>query len=147
LYLGLTVVVLVAAGAGLWYGAFRGPRDDRGGFQGEWAVSVAGRTTQAVIRVEGDRWTYVSGGQPGRSYQLVLNPAARPKEIDLILLDPDGKPAAFTHGQGAGSQVTMYGVYTLDGDTARVALNPDARPTALDAPDDPPPLTLTRVKK
>ena len=68
----------------------------------------------------------------------MLNPAARPKEIDLTLLDA-GRQAGGVHPRAeAGSQVKMHGVYALDGDTARaLAPDPDARPQALDDPDAP----------
>lgn len=89
-----------------------------------------------IIRVSGDQWTYIVGGRDKKSYQLVLNTTAQPKEIDLVLLRPDGTPATNTHGPGAGSPVALHGIYTLEETTARVILAPggEKRPTSLEDP-------------
>jgi uncharacterized protein (TIGR03067 family) len=132
----------------LWYGSLRGPSDDLGRFQGEWQVDVYGRDGGA-IRVRGERWTYVAGRQDRLSYRMSLNPAASPKEIELIQLRPDGEPAVYTHGPQRGSPVKMHGVYSVNKDGARVVLRPgvEPRPTSLDDPGDAQTLTLKRVQR
>jgi uncharacterized protein (TIGR03067 family) len=132
----------------LWYSFHRGPTDDLGRFQGEWQVDAYGRDG-GVIRVNGDRWTYVAGGQEQRSYRLKLNPAANPGEIELIQLRPDGEPAVYTHGPERGSPVKMHGVYSVNMDGARVVLRPgvEPRPTSLDDPGDAQTLTLKRARQ
>jgi uncharacterized protein (TIGR03067 family) len=137
-------LVVLLGGFGLWYGFLRGPADDLGRLQGEWRVDVYGRDGGA-IRVNGDRWTYVTGGQEQRSYRIALTPAAN--EIDLTLLRPDGEPAVYSHGPERGSPVKMHGVYSVNKDGARVVLRPgiEPRPTSLDDPGDAQTLTLKRT--
>jgi len=100
LVLAVAVVVVVGAGIGLWYALPREPKDDLGRLQGDWQVVVPGRDAEAgpplVIRVGSDRWTYVAGGREQRAYRVALNPAASPKEIDLVQLGSDGEPATYT---------------------------------------------------
>jgi uncharacterized protein (TIGR03067 family) len=140
-------LVLVLAGIGVWYAFLRdgGPKDDLTRLQGEWVMSMSGRENLAVIRVEGDRWTYVSiGGETVA--RVVLNPAADPTEIDLIRLGDDGQPLVYT--QGERTEVRQRGVYAVEGDTVKVALAPYPmpRPKALD-PAEAPVWVLTRAKK
>ncbi|MDB5309634.1 MAG: hypothetical protein JWO38_3836, partial [Gemmataceae bacterium] len=146
---GIAVVVSAGVVATLWFGAFRGSKDDLGRFQGEWAITANGRSDIGTIRVEGDRWTYVVGGLERKSYRLTLKPEASPKEIDLAQLGEDGRPVTFTHGTGKGSEVKLHGVYSFDGDTARVILAPgiEPRPLSFDTDTDAQVLNLTRVKK
>ncbi len=147
LLLGLAVVVSV--GFGLWF-VFRGPTDDLGRLQGEWAITVADRGEIGVIRIEGDRWVYVFGGQEQSSHRITLNPATTPKEIDLTSLLPNSQPVIFTDGPGKGSEMKQRGVYTLEGNTLVVALVPiqeGPRPKTPNDSDGPPALTLTRKSK
>lgn len=148
--------VLLTAVFGLWYGLFRdtGPKDDPGRLQGEWAITLAGRSPDKdpnrpinVVRVDGDRWTYVSGGKETSTWRVTLNPDANPKQLDLTRLDADDRPMTFTTGPGRRVEQKQLGVYALDGDTLTLALAPEqnGRPTRLDDPDTPA-LTLTRVK-
>jgi uncharacterized protein (TIGR03067 family) len=139
------VVVVLWGGFGLWYGFVRSPAD-LAQFQGEWRIDVYGRDG-GVIRISGDRWTYIAGGQEQRSYRLALNASA--KEIELIQLRTDGEPAVYTHGPQSGSPVKMHGVYSVNKDGARVVLRPgvEPRPTSLDDPGDAQTLTLKRVTK
>jgi uncharacterized protein (TIGR03067 family) len=153
LVLAATVVVFGGAALGLWYAFLRGPTADLDRLQGEWRVVVPGRDEEAgppvLIRVAGDRWTYVAGGREQRTYRVGLNPAASPKEIDLVQLGPDGEPATYTHGPGRGSVVKLHGVYSVNKDEARVVLRPgvEPRPTSLDDPGDAQTLTLKRTAK
>jgi uncharacterized protein (TIGR03067 family) len=143
----LPLVALLAVGA--WF-ALRGPSDDLGRMQGDWAVKGADGRERAVVRIEGDRWTYYSGGQPRGTSRIALNPAATPKEIDLTALEPDGRPKTFTRG-AVGGEMKEVGVYALAGDELRVAKAPawngGTRPKSLDYPDGPPALTLVRASK
>ena len=150
--LAAAVVVVVGAGVGLWY-AFREPTADLDQFQGEWRVMAPGRGEEAgppvLIRVAGDRWTYVAGGREQRAYRISLKPMTSPREIDLVQLSPDGEPATYTHGPGRGSVVKLHGVYSVNKDEARVVLRPgvEPRPTSLDDPVDAQTLTLKRTTK
>jgi uncharacterized protein (TIGR03067 family) len=144
--------VLVAAGFALWYAVFRdaAPKDDLGRLQGEWRVTRPGGApgqddSQTLIRVEGDRWSYVVGGREATAWRLVLNAAADPKEIDLTLIERNGEPVPAPR---SGPEPRQLGIYAIDGDTVRWARNPaggpDGRPKSL---DDPATVTLTRVRK
>jgi uncharacterized protein (TIGR03067 family) len=117
--------------------------------QGDWAVKGADGRDRGFVRVEGDRWTYHSGGQERGSHRIALNPAATPKEIDLTALEPDGRAKTFTRG-AVGVEMKELGVYALAGDELRVtrtpAWNGGTRPKGLDDPDAPA-LTLVRVTK
>jgi uncharacterized protein (TIGR03067 family) len=136
------VFVLVAAVAG-GYALFRGSASDHARLQGDWNYSTAGRNNLGIIRVEGDVWSYRSGGPHGRSYRLTLRPDATPREIDLALLGDDGQPATFTHGMGRGGEVKLQGIYEFNGSTVRLALSPEKRPANFDD-DETPVLVLTR---
>jgi uncharacterized protein (TIGR03067 family) len=128
----------VVAGFAVWYFLFRGPANDLEAFQGDWQVTVAGRETANVIQVEGDRWQAVANGVPARAYRITLNESANPKEIDLDPID-DAKYV--------GPRPKLYGIYTIDGNTARVRLGDTTqpRPKTLDDPDAVV-LTLKKVK-
>jgi uncharacterized protein (TIGR03067 family) len=91
-----------------------------------------------VIRVTGDRWAYVADGKETRRYSLTLRPGASPKEIDLVQLDRDGNPTAFV----------LRGIYTIDGDRAKVVTSSgsEPRPAEFDDPNGPPGVLLERVK-
>ena len=149
LLLGFTVVVSV--GFGLWFGVVRARgTDDLSRLQGEWGITVADRGEIGLIRIKGDRWVYVFGGQERSSHRITLNPAATPKEIDLTSLLPNGQPVIFTDGPGKGSEMKQRGVYTLEGDTLVIALVPvqeGPRPKTPNDPDGPPSLTLMRKSK
>jgi uncharacterized protein (TIGR03067 family) len=153
LVIALAVVALVAGGFGLWYAVLRdpGPRDDLGRFQGEWKVGVPGRaeTAPLTVRVTGDKWTYVVNGQEQRTYRLTLNPAASPKEIDLLMLGADGEPLVRPGGPLVGAEVRLHGVYSVEKDRATVVLVPgsEPRPKSVDEPGDAQTLTLERVKR
>jgi uncharacterized protein (TIGR03067 family) len=134
------VVAFVAIGIAFFHG---GTGSDHTRLQGEWNYSVGGRNNLGVIRVEGDVWTYRSGGPNGRSYRLTLRPESSPKEIDLALLGPDGQPVAFTHGSGRGGEVKLLGIYEMSGDTVRVKMSPETRPVNWND-DEAPELVLTR---
>jgi uncharacterized protein (TIGR03067 family) len=143
-------IAVVLAGAGICYFALRerGTTDDLTRFQGEWEVTFDGMPTEprAVrIRVEGDHWTYASPFQNTLA-RIVLNPAAKPKEIDLVMLGPDGQPLMYTRGEQ--TEVRQRGIYAFDGDSIRVGLSPypDPRPRSFD-PAEGPVWVLSRVKK
>src|SRR5207247_980819 len=106
----------------------RGPKDDIGRLQGDWNYSTADRNNLGVIRVEGDTWSFHSGGPHGRSYRITLKPEANPKEIDLALLGDDGQPVTFTHGAGKGSEVKLHGVYAIEAVEVKVVLRPGVEP-------------------
>ena len=147
LLLALPLVALV--GIGIWYAVLRGPSDDLGRMQGDWAIKGADGRDRGFVRVEGDRWKYHSGGQERGSHRVALNPAATPKEIDLTALEPDGRAKTFTRG-AAGVEMKEVGVYDLRGDELRIAKTPawngGTRPKTLDDPETPA-LTLVRVTK
>jgi len=149
--LGLGLAVVILAGAGVWVGVFRsrGPADDLGRLQGDWVLAVSGRAEDLVIRIEGNRLVYVSGGQERSAHRIELGPASTPQEIDLISLLPSGQPKIFTDGPGRGTEMKQRGVYTLEGDSFVMCLVPvqeGPRPTRLDDPAGPPPLVLRRAK-
>ena len=126
------VVLVLAVGIAVWFAFFnnRGPRDDLGKLQGDWNYSTAGRNNLGVIRVEGDTWSYRSGGPFGRSYGMTLRPEA--KEIDLALLGDDGQPVTFTHGAGRGGEVKLVGIYAIDNGEVKVALGVSERPKSFE---------------
>ena len=136
-------LLVVGAVVGIWLGLLRGGGSDQTRLQGDWNYSAAGRNNLGLIRVEGEVWSYRSGGPYGRSYRLTLRPEANPKEIDLALLGDDGQPATFTHGSGRGREVMLHGIYEIDGDGVKVALSPEKRPTSFDD-DEAQVLVLTR---
>ena len=135
LIVGLT---LAMAGFALWYFVLRGPANDLEALQGDWQVTIAGRETPNVIHVKDDQWQAVANGVPARAYRVTLNEAANPKEIDLDPID-DRKMI--------GPRPKLYGIYAIDGNTARVRLSDTTqpRPTTFDDPDAVV-LTLTKVK-
>lgn len=137
------VVFVLVLAVGLGFAFFRDSGSDHTRLQGDWHYSTAGRNNLGVITVEGDVWSYRSGGPNGRSYRLTLKPDASPKEIDLALLGDDGQPATFTHGAGRGGEVKLLGIYEISGSTVRLALSPEKRPTTFDD-DEAQVLILTR---
>lgn len=145
----LALLVAVGTGVGLWFTFFRGPSDDLGRMQGDWAIKGADGRDRGVVRIAGDQWTYHSAGKEQATHRIALNPAATPKEIDLTALEPDGRAKTFTLG-ATGVEMKELGVYSLTGDELRIAKLPAwgraTRPTTLDDPDAPA-LTLTRVSK
>jgi len=146
----LVAAGIVVAAVALWFAVLRGrgPSDDLGRLQGDWAITAEGRGEVGRVRIDGDRWTYVSGGQERSAHRVTLDPTATPKEIDLTALEPYGTPRRFTSGPGKGNEVKQLGVYALDRDTFAVALAPvqeGRRPKSLDA--DLPLLTMTRLTK
>jgi uncharacterized protein (TIGR03067 family) len=129
--LAAVALLLAVGGFPVWYFAIREPepRNDLERFQGDWKLTVGGRDTPNAVRVAGDRWQYVAGGEDGKAYRLTLNEAADPKQIDLELLDTVGL---------RGAPVKMHGVYAFDGNkTVRVRIEPALlpRPATLDDPD------------
>lgn len=140
-------LVVLVGGFALWYIFLRGSSDDLDRLQGDWQVEVYGRS-RVMVRVAGDRWTYVIDGREQRSYRVAVNPAATPREIDLTQLRPDETTATNTHGPGRGTGVKMHGVYAIDKDTVRVVLRPgvEPRPTSLDEPGDAQTLLLRQAK-
>jgi uncharacterized protein (TIGR03067 family) len=145
--LAVPVVALLAFGG--WYAFLRSPPDDLAAMQGDWVLKGADGRDRGFVRVEGDRWTYHSGGQERGSHRVALNPVATPKEIDLTALEPDGRAKTFTRG-AVGVEMKEVGVYDLRGDELRIARTPawngGTRPTKLDDPESPA-LTLVRVTK
>ncbi len=143
----VAIPLLALVGFGVWYAFLRGPADDLGRMQGDWAIQGADGRDRGFVRVAGDRWTYHAGGKELASHRIALNPAASPREIDLTALEPDGRPKTFTRG-AAGAEMKELGVYALAGDELRIAKTPawngGTRPKTLDDPDAPA-LTLVRV--
>ena len=146
-------VVVVVAGVGAFF-ALRGPKNDLERLQGEWVIQLPreegteGGTSgpPLMVRVTGDRWAYVAGGQERSFFKVALNEAANPKEIELTRLTPDGQPASATNARGKQEAVVMRGVYAIDKTTAKVALAPAGQetPTSLDAAH---PVVQTLTKK
>ena len=145
---GIVVTTAVA------YFALREPKDDTGRLQGEWLIQVpreegtegGASGPPLMVRITGDRWQYVAGGQDRQAFRITLNEAANPKEIDLTGLTPDGKAASVTGDRGKQEAFVMRGVYAIDKKTLKVSLAPgnQPRPTALTAPH---PLVQTLTKK
>ncbi|WP_162271894.1 TIGR03067 domain-containing protein [Gemmata sp. SH-PL17] len=127
----------------MWYFAFRTPepRDDFSRFQGEWKLTVADREKQMpiTVRVSGDKWTWLVGGTDQKRYAMTLRPDTNPKEIDLTQLTADDSPLQERRG-GSSVPVVLRGIYTIEGDKAKLvtAPNPLPRPTTFDADDGPP---------
>ncbi len=145
----VALAVVALAATVLWYAAFRGPSDDLGRLQGDWAIRGADGRDRGIVRIAGDHWTYHSAGKEQATHRIALNPAAAPKEIDLTALEPDGRAKTFTRG-ATGVEMKELGVYSLSGDELRIAKVPawgsGKRPATLDDPDAPA-LTLTRVTR
>ncbi len=145
----LALPLAALVGVAVWYG-LRGPTDDLGRMQGDWAIKGADGRDRGFVRIEGDRWTYHSGGQERASHRITLNPDASPKEIDLTALEPDGRAKTFTRG-ATGVEMKELGVYALADGELRVAKAPawngGTRPAKLDDPDGPPALTLVRATR
>jgi len=140
----VVAAAIAAVGIGaLFFALYRDSRDDLGKLQGDWNYSAAARANAGVIRVEGNNWSYHSGGPFGRSYRITLRPESNRKEIDLALLAADGQPATFTHGVGKGSEVKLLGIYEFHGNEVKLALSPERRPTTFDD-DEAQVLVLTR---
>ncbi|WP_162671939.1 TIGR03067 domain-containing protein [Gemmata massiliana] len=127
----------------MWYFAIRTPepRDDFGRFQGEWKLTVADREKQMpiTVRVSGDKWTWLVGGTDQKRYAMTLRPDTNPKEIDLTQLTADDAPLQERRGESTGA-VVLRGIYTIEGDKAKLvtAPSPLPRPTTFDADDGPP---------
>ena len=148
--LALLAAAVGVIAVGVWYFALRGPRDDLGRLQGEWRLTVAGRAGQfpITVRVRGDRWTYLVGGQEQKRYALALRPDADPKEIDLVQLGPDDQPLLEKHERGgAFTPVTLRGIYAIEDGKMKVltAPSPLPRPTTFDTPDGPPVWLLEKL--
>jgi len=137
------LVLLLGAVAAIGFVIFRDTRDDHAKLQGDWQYSTAGRTNLGTIRIDGDTWSYHSGGPFGRSYRITLRSEANPKEIDLAQLGDDGQPVTFTHGAGKGNEVKLLGIYRIRGDEATVALGVTERPKSFED-EDAQVLVLTR---
>ena len=140
----LWVFLVMAVGVAIWFGVFRTTGSDLTRLQGDWNYSTAGRYNLGVIRVEGDTWSYHSGGPFGKSYRMTLRPEV--KEIDLALLGDDGQPVTFTHGAGRGAEVKLVGIYAIDSGEVKVALGVARRPKVFED-DEAQVLLLTRGKK
>ena len=152
----VAIALIAVAGFGIWYFAIhdRGQKDDFTRIQGEWKIAIPGEEPSqsegrppSIIRIEGDHWTYVSGGRETSSWHVALDPNVQPKQIDLTRLEADGQPALFTYGARKGAEVKQLGVYSLDGETFKVTLAPvlEGRPQTHDG--EVPTLTLTRMGK
>ena len=137
---GLAVVALLIAAGAVWYFAIRepAPGDDLRRLRGDWKLAPGGREGRVpvIVRVTGDRWAYVVGGQEGKAYRQALRPHAEPREIDLTQLGPDGQPTPFV----------LRGIYRFQegGVLVLVAPGGQPRPAAFDAPDGPPVWVLER---
>jgi uncharacterized protein (TIGR03067 family) len=127
---GSWIVLLVGiCGGGIWFIFLRepSPKDDLGRFQGDWKLTFEGRgendPTEKLptvgIRISGDRWHYLVGGQETKSYQITLQESSSPKEINLALLDKSGAPVV---------GYLSHGIYSIDGDSARILVEPANRP-------------------
>jgi uncharacterized protein (TIGR03067 family) len=126
------VVLVLGAVAAVAFVLFRDSRDDHAKLQGDWSYSTAGRTNLGTIRIDGDTWSYHSGGPFGRSYRITLRPDANPKQIDLAQLGDDGQPVRFTHGGDKGREVKLRGIYRIRGDEVSVALGVTERPKSFE---------------
>ena len=132
------VMLLGVCGFAVWYWGIREPepKDDLGRFQGDWKLTIGGRMEKGgnddlpvvAVRISGDLWKNLGSGKEVRSYRIELNESANPKEIELILLDADGKPLG---------GYRSHGIYTIDRKTARIIVEPvnKPRPKTFDDPD------------
>jgi uncharacterized protein (TIGR03067 family) len=118
----LVVVTLlgVLVGFGTWFFFIRDaePKNDLERFAGDWQVSFAGRDTQNVISVAGDRWQHQAGPTEGKAFRITLNETANPREIDLEWVDAP---------KLVGPPVKLHGVYAFESNkTVRLRIDPDA---------------------
>jgi uncharacterized protein (TIGR03067 family) len=153
LALAVAALAIVAATVAAYF-VLREPKDDMERLQGEWAIQLpreegtegGASGPPLLVRVKGDRWVYVAGGEERSFFRVKLNEAANPKEIDLTRTTPDGKPASSTNDRGQQEAVVMRGVYAIDKKTLKVSLAPGTqpRPTDLTAPH---PAVQTLTKK
>jgi uncharacterized protein (TIGR03067 family) len=125
------VVLLAVGGAAVWYFLLRdsGPANDLQRFQGEWKYCTPNRPDVTFVRIEADRWTFISNGVEARAYRMTLVESTKPKQIDLDLIDVEGL---------RGTIPKLHGIYEFDGDiTVRIRTDPgdDPRPTTLDDTD------------
>ncbi len=94
------------------------------GANGVLAVPIAKGDNQPVakvkpviIRVKGDRWTYVVDANE-KHYALALRWRQARRKSDLVQLDRDGQPTAFV----------LRGIYAIEGDRAKIQIAPDPEP-------------------
>ncbi len=144
----MIVLLIGVCGAAAWYWGIREaePRDDIGRFQGDWKLASGMREIKEgneevfpiAVQINGDCWQYLVGGKELKRFRITLNETASPKEIDLALIDAEGKPIGEYRSQG---------IYTIDRNTARIVVNPvyKPRPKVFDDPDAVV-WALTRVK-
>jgi uncharacterized protein (TIGR03067 family) len=130
----VAVAVLGLAVPGIW-------ADDARDIQGTWrplsgevgGERVAEETLKTVsLVIQGNQYASSASGQVEKGY-LALNPAANPREIDIICVE----------GPNAGS--TIPAIYELQGDMLRLccALTGDKRPTEFKSQGPAPTLLAT----
>jgi uncharacterized protein (TIGR03067 family) len=102
---------------------------ERAKLQGTWVV-VGDGTRQppddpppgSHVLFDGDRFRFHTPDGDDISGTYYIDPTANPKQIDLIV----------TWGDGNGH--VLLGIYAIQGDTLKVSLNGDARPTEFAGP-------------
>lgn len=131
---------------GVWYCGFHEPepRDDVGRFQGEWKLTSVGagdaeaEAAPTGVRISGDRWRYLIAGRDGGSFAITLNETTTPKQIDLTLLDAEGKPVG---------KYGSHGIYETVDRTIQIRVEPVTRPRPQEfTSPDAVVWTLTRTK-
>jgi len=108
------------------------PADDKDGLQGTWNVESLLRggkfaSPAAVSKMQfiisGDKATMKSPGKDDAVGTIKLDPTKKPATIDLVRDDKE----------------VLLGIYVLDGDTLRLAMQKPGgkeRPTAFESPED-----------
>jgi uncharacterized protein (TIGR03067 family) len=136
----LTTALVLTTGA-----AAQDAKKEQALLQGKWkAVKLeiegkeiaANELAELKISVEGDQFIGKKGAGDPEKNQMKLDPAKKPKAIDLTPLS------------GPSEGMTLQGIYTLDGDTLKMCLAlPGAnRPDAFAAGEMRVLITLQRVK-
>jgi uncharacterized protein (TIGR03067 family) len=134
----LIVLILTVCGGAVWYWGIREPepKDDLGRFQGDWKQTPDARNNKdgeaeafpIAVHVTGDNWQYIVGGKGLKTFRITLNETASPKEIDLTLLNAEGKPIG---------EYGSHGIYTINRNEARIVVAPAylPRPKGFDDPE------------
>jgi uncharacterized protein (TIGR03067 family) len=118
----LRVVAVAAVWAGPGPAAPRlKPDPDLKQFQGGWeykSQTIGGRSLRLAdphdmwVEVGGDTLTMARAAGSGLTYKVVLDPAARPKAIDLV-----------AHDHPLGQAVVQKGIYEWDGEDLRLCFD------------------------
>ncbi len=117
--------------------------------RGTWKIVESSRTgeaskrdLEATIRFDNERMTFVGkDGKPGDRCRYSLSPTQKPKHLDLVQLDAEGKAKSKKRmPKGPDADAISSAIYDLNGDELVLVISwttdPAKRPAALDAPTD-----------